>query len=347
MSKRSFYKCKKIGYNGLFKPLYPFFIGGNSLKRNFCAALAALLLLPSCAQTAPPEQEHTLHIVASTYPMYLFTTAVTGDTEGVEVSLLVNAQTSCLHDYSLTVKDMKAIEGADILVLSGGGLEDFMDDALAAADAAVIDCAEGLDLLLSPEHEGHDGHDHDEEYDPHYWLDPDLAYETVETIAARLSALDTAHAQTYQANADHALSLLAPNGSGTAAQALCASVTGSTDLSNAGFITFHDGFHYFAHAFGLDPLKAIEEEEGATASAADIKEVVELVEAYDLPGIFVEKNGSRATAKAIVREITATGTEFSLGELDMLTSGDTSRRGIETYLELMRENIHTAAEVLQ
>lgn len=315
------------------------------MKKRLCAALAALLLLSSCAETSGVEDD-TLHIVATTYPMYLFTTAVTGDIEGVEVSLLVNAQTSCLHDYSLTVKDMKAIERADILVLNGGGLEDFMDDALAAAEASVIDCSEGLDLLLSQEHEGHDGHDHDEEYDPHYWLDPDLAYEAVNTIAQQLSALDAPHAKTYRSNADAALTLLAPNGEGTAAETLCTSVTGRPDLSDAGFITFHDGFHYFAHAFGLDPLKAIEEEEGSTASAADIKEVVELVEEHALPGIFVEKNGSRATATAISREVTSAGNAFSVGELDMLTSGDSARRGIETYIELMKENIRVAAEVL-
>ncbi len=49
--------------------------------------------------------------------------------EDVEVSLLVNQPTSCLHDYTLTVSDMRAIEKADVLVMNGAGLEDFMGDA--------------------------------------------------------------------------------------------------------------------------------------------------------------------------------------------------------------------------
>ena len=123
--------------------------------KKLIAPLCALgLLLTGCGQpAAQTENDDTLHILATTYPVYLFTTAVTEGAEGVEVDLLVNQQTSCLHDYTLTVTDMKAIEGADVIVMNGAGLEDFMDDALAASDAAVIDCSEGLDLLPAQGHE--------------------------------------------------------------------------------------------------------------------------------------------------------------------------------------------------
>lgn len=323
-------------------------------KRLYAVFFAALLLLPGCRQSVP-EDEAAFHILAATYPVYLFTTAVTGTAEGVEVSLLVNSQTSCLHDYTLTVEDMKAIEGADVIVMNGAGLEDFMADALAASDAAVIDCSQNIDLLPALEHAGHDGHEHAEPYDPHYWMDPNRACQAVETIAQHLADLDADRAEVYAANALAALEHMDPTGLGSgAAQCLCALATGHSSLSSLvshpGFITFHDGFQYFAQAFELELLKAIEEEEGATASAAEIKEIVALIEERDIPAIFVERNGSWATAEAIAREVTQGGDKtFTIAQLDLLMSGTAldTRQGMEAYTDLMVRNIQTVAEALK
>ncbi|MCI9264077.1 MAG: zinc ABC transporter substrate-binding protein [Oscillospiraceae bacterium] len=313
------------------------------MRKRLLPLLLAAVLLTGCAQA--PAEEEKLHILAATYPVYLFTTALTQGIEGVEVELLVNAQTSCLHDYTLTVKNMKAIEGADVIILNGAGLEEFMADALAASDAAVIDCSEGMDLLPALEHHGHEGHDHAVEQDPHYWMDPRRAAGMVRAIADGLSALDPAHGDTY---GQRYISLYDRMG-GTVqdldmAQLMLVNATGSALplealCSTTRFITFHDGFQYFAHAFGLELLKAIEEEEGSTASAAEIKEIVALIHEYDIPAIFVEKNGSRATAEVIARE---TGCEIY--ELDMLMSGEGT--GIDPYLDAMTANLNTILEAL-
>ena len=140
-------------------------------RRNILALLLALaLLLSGCggARTGGGG-EARLTILASTYPVYLAAKAVTDGVDGVAVERLNTGEVSCLHDYTLTVSDMKAIEGADVIVMNGAGLEDFMDDALSASDATVIDCSAGMDLLPA---QGHEGHDHDAEYDPHIWMDP-------------------------------------------------------------------------------------------------------------------------------------------------------------------------------
>ena len=67
--------------------------------------------------------------------------------------------------------------------MNGAGLEDFMDDALAASEGAVIDCSAGLELLPAM---GHEGHDHDTEYDPHIWMDPGYAQDMMAVIAQGL-----------------------------------------------------------------------------------------------------------------------------------------------------------------
>ena len=295
------------------------------MKKLFAPLCALVLLLSACGQPAAsqPQDEDTLHIVATTYPVYLFTTAVTEGAEGVEVSLLGNQQTSCLHDYTLTVSDMKAIEGADVIVMTGAGLEDFMDDALSASDAQGIDCSEGIDLLPA---QGHEGHDHDAEYDPHIWMDPANAQVMLGTIADQLGQIT---GQDLQARCTEVQQQVEQ-----ASQQWKEQVT---TLSDPKLITFHDGFQYFSRSFGRELLKAIEEEEGSEASAQEIKEIVSLVEQYHLPAIFTEVNGSESTAQAISRE-----SGCGVYQLNMIMSGDGT--GIQPYLDAMQNNIDTIVE---
>lgn len=292
---------------------------------RFCRAFVILLsfvFLSGCAKRVLPEDD-TLHVLTTTYPVYLFTTAVVGDTENVDVELLVNAQTSCLHDYTLTVKDMKAIDQADVIIMNGAGLEDFMADALSQSDAAVIDCSENVKLLPTLEHAGYDGHDHEEEYDPHYWMGcPEVAIFTIGNALADLTG-----SEEYQARAFDVSNKLLDSGN-----SWCKTLHVPYPIERPPLITFHDGFQYFANAYGLELLKAIEEEEGAAVSAAEIKEIVALIEENHIPAIFVEKNGSRKTADMIARE-----TGCKVYELDMLMSGD--GEGIQPYLDAIDANL--------
>lgn len=274
------------------------------------------LLLTGCGGGGAAAGPETLRVLCTTYPVYLLTTAVTQGTEGVTVSLLVNSQTSCLHDYTLSVSDMKAIEGADVVVKNGGGLEDFMGDALSHASAQIIDCSQGLAL---------------QEGDPHLWMDPRLAGQMAGRIAQELARLDPDHASLYASNGEKAAASLLHFYEETA-QSL-------RDVKHRELITFHDGFRYFADAYGLDLLKAIEEEEGATASASEIREIVSLVENYGIPAIFTEKNGSTSSAQAISAE-----TGCGVGELSMVMSGEGT--GLDPYLDAMEKNCSVIREAL-
>ena len=147
------------------------------MRKHILALLsAALLMLTSCAPKAIPQREDdgVLTIVATTYPIYLFASSLTehiGDS--IVVERLDTGSTSCLHDYNLTVNDMKKLERADVIAINGAGLEEFMEDALHTSDAVVIDCSVGVELLENESHHhdeddhSHDGHDHGH-FDPHY-----------------------------------------------------------------------------------------------------------------------------------------------------------------------------------
>lgn len=303
------------------------------MKHRILSFLLAGLLACAvgCGGSVPAAEEDTLNILATTYPIYLLTCAVTEGAENVEVSLLVNEQTSCLHDYTLTVNDMKAIEKADIIVANGVGFEDFMSDALAQTKAQVIDCSEGIELLPSTGHHHHDhephGESEGEHFDPHYWLDPARAIEMVKNIEEYLCHYDSDNSSLYVSRA-----FVAEN------QLSTFDVMFSTAFAErpiqGGILTFHDGFQYFADAFGFEILKAIEEEEGAEASAAEIREMVCLIQEYDVPVIFTEENGSDSTARAIARE-----TGVNVAALDMLMSGDGS--DLDSYYQAMAHNVMT------
>ena len=120
--------------------------------------LAALLLsLPGCGAGA--AEGPRLTVVCTTYPIYLFASSLAEGVDGVAVERLDTGTASCLHDYTLSMADMKKLERADIIAVNGAGLEEFLEDALAASDAKVIDCSQGVVLLESLSHR----HDEDEE----------------------------------------------------------------------------------------------------------------------------------------------------------------------------------------
>lgn len=299
--------------------------------KKLLSTLALLLLLTACAPAQPVDKPR-LTLAATTYPVYLFATAITEGVSGVEVTQVVNQPTSCLHDYTLSVTDMKTLEGADVVALSGGGLEDFLTDALSQTKAQVVDCSQGLALHAADEHEeAHAGHDHGEEGDPHIWMDPTSAVHMLGNLSEALKGLDPDHADVYEANYQTVKAAVEEN-----YRTNLAKLTG---LLGRNLITFHDGFHYFADAFHLTILKAIEEEEGAETSAREIVEVVALVEEYRIPAIFTEVNGSDATARAIARE-----TEVQVRPLSMIMSGKGS--GIAPYLDAMTANVDTILEAM-
>lgn len=303
-------------------------------KTFFSLLMTALLLLTSCGRPASQGPEDTLTIVTTTYPVYLAVCSVTDGVEGIAVERLDTGSTSCLHDYNLTVNDMKKLERADVIALNGAGLEEFLEDALATSDALTIDCSHGVELLENESHHhdehdhSHDGHDHGH-FDPHYWMDPQNVKVMAENIADGLTELDGTNQQRYQTNLLNTLVLLEAWDSN-----LQDAFRGewADPIEIPGLITFHDGFRYFCHAYDLPLLESIEEEAGSEASAKEIVEITALVKEHHIPVIFTEVNGSDATAKAITRE-----TGCTVAQLSMVMDGPDGE--LSHYLDAMLKNM--------
>ena len=293
--------------------------------KKLLTVLLVLLLLSGCAP-APQAQ-----IAATTLPVYQFTLRLTAGTD-LQVTRLVTENVSCLHDYTLTVRQMRSIEGAEVIVLSGAGLEEFLGDALSSAET-VIDSSAGIPLLEGGHHHHHEGeevheeHHHEHEHDPHIWLSPACAMEQAKNICAGLSARYPEYAPVFEENLSGLLSDL---------QALeDYGLEQLSTLSSREILTFHDGFSYLAHEFGIEIVEAIEEESGAEASAKELIHLVEEVRRHDIRAIFVEENGSGSAASIIAAE-----TGVSLSKLSMVMSGD-------DYFEAMYANIDALKEALK
>jgi ABC-type Zn uptake system ZnuABC Zn-binding protein ZnuA len=283
--------------------------------------LATLLLISLLSGCAKPEHAQ---IAATTLPVYQFTQQLCAGT-GISVTRLVTESVSCLHDYSLNVAQVKAVEQAEMVIISGAGLEGFMEDILDGAKT-VIDSSAGIELLgCEPEHE-HDHDHHHHEQDAHIWLSPINAKIMAANICEGLIKQFPEHEDTFKKNlsALHAeLDTLFSYGE-----------TQLKDLSRRELVTFHDGFGYFADAFHLTILEAIEEESGSEASAQELIHLIELVEEHKLPAVFTEANGSVSAADIIAAETGATA--FAL---DMAMAGD-------NYFDAMYHNIDTIREAL-
>lgn len=283
--------------------------------------LMLLGLLSGCAESGSNVQ-----VAATTLPVYDFTLRLCQGTP-ITVTRLVTEQVSCLHDYSLNVRQVRAVEAAEMVVISGAGLEEFLGDLLL--DAPIVDASQGINLLC-PE-EDHEGHDHDDghhhEEDPHIWLSPENAKQMAQNICTGLSEQYPAYAQTFAQNLtglQEDLDALLQYGK----QHL-------ETLSCRELITFHDGFSYFAQAFDLTILEAVEEESGSEASAKELIHLIEEVEHHSLPAVFTEKSGSVSAADVISRE-----TGCAVYTLDMAMAGN-------SYFDAMYHNIDTIKEALQ
>lgn len=285
-------------------------------------ALLLIFSLLICMFSGCQAQADRADIAATTLPVYQFTQMLCEGT-GLTVTRLVSESVSCLHDYSLSVNQVKALEAAKLVVISGAGLEDFMADSLKGKD--IIDASQGITLLESCNEHDHEGHDH--EADPHIWLSVTNATAMAKNIYYGLVEAYPDQADAFKANMDKLMQKLRQLDAYAKKQL--------ADLKSREIITFHDGFSYLADAYGLTILAAVEEEAGSEVSSQGLIELIELVREHKVIALFMEENGADAAAKVI-----STETGVNLYILNMAMSG-------EDYFEAMYHNIDTLREALQ
>ena len=267
-----------------------------------------------------------LHIVTSFYPMYLDAINIAGGIEGVEVTNLTAPQTGCLHDYQLTTEDMKKLESADIFIVNGLGMENFLDKVTQSRkDLKIIDASQSEEIYLLK-----DG----EEINPHVWMSVTYAMQQVKVISSQLCESDPEHADAYKKNTLEYLNRLS---------ALRDEMHLALDnLPHKDIVTFHEAFPYFAAEFKLNIAGVIEREPGTEPTPQELADTIKIVNNLPVKVLFTEPQYSPKAAETISRE-----TGAKIFTLNPMTTGESKPENSNAYIEGMEQNMLTLVEALQ
>ncbi|TFC92732.1 zinc ABC transporter substrate-binding protein [Cryobacterium sinapicolor] len=279
------------------------------------AAVAALTLV-GCAPTGGSAAESAagdLRVVATTTQVADLTRSVVGDAAGVSVTQLIQPNQSA-HSYDPSVADLTALGQADVLVINGVGLEEWLDAAINASgfDGVTIDSDEGIeiqDIAAGAEpaddeaHADEGGATDDAEHsheggNPHIWTDVANAETMVGTIAAGLSGAQPDLAGDFEANATTYTGRLAELDEWIRTNIDAVPVEQRLLVSN------HDAFGYFTEAYGITYVGSIipSFDDNAEPSAAAIDELVAAITATGVKAVFSEASISPKAADTIASE---------------------------------------------
>ena len=172
------------------------------IKKSLALTLICLMILGAFSGCGAENKKIT--VVCTVFPIYDWVINVIGDTDAIDVKLLLSDGTD-LHSFQPTAKDAIAIRTADIVIRVGGVDDSFVNELLEGGgniDLHLMD-AEGVRVrhTASDSHHSHDdGHHH--AVDEHIWLSLNNAIASVEAIYSAVASADPKNAQTYRQNAD-------------------------------------------------------------------------------------------------------------------------------------------------
>ena len=309
----------------------------KSLK-ILCLILLSMLVLSGCgannetkatvSQTSgsspvPNNTEKSITIAASFYPMYIFALNVAKDMPNVKVIDMTKPTTGCLHDYVVTPDDMKNLEGAQVFITNGAGMESFMDKVTSQMpNLKIIDSSKGIQLIKG---EGDEGDN------PHIWVSISNAIIQVGNIGDQLSLLDPSNATKYQENTKAYIKKLEAE-KDKMHQAL-------DGVKNRDIVTFHEAFPYFAKEFNLNIVGVIEREPGSEPSAKELAATIDKVNSLKVKALFAEPQYSTKAAETIAKE-----TGAKVYSLDPVVTGPMDP---DAYINIMDTNLKSLQEALK
>ena len=310
------------------------------MKKKGIALLLLLAVAFTACGTEGTEKDRTkdkLTVVTSFYPIYLLAQEVVQGAKNIELENMAQPQTGCLHDYELSVSDMRLLEQADVFIINGGGMESFLEQALERyPNLVIVDTSEGISLLEEEAHHHADAqeeeedaheHGHTHEGNAHIWLSPERAAMQAAHISAALSSLDQAEAAIFARNT-------AEFEQETAAllqEARQISLPQGTPAA-----VFHEGFAYFAELFEMETIFGVFIDEYQIPSAKELTEAAKEAKTHDIRFFLTAADDGRIYAETLAGE---TGEAVTV--LDPLT---TAAEGNPSYTERMRRNIETIAQ---
>ena len=283
-------------------------------KRILAAACAAAtaLALSACTSTATSgdssSKDGKLAVMASFYPLQYLAEKIGG--EHVSVTSLTPDGAEP-HDLELSPKMVDSLSSADAVVYLAG-FQSAVDEAIEQqAPKTVIDVSPAAELIEAGtdanhpsedeeeatdeaqsgeteahdhDHEGADHADHDHHHDmsadPHFWLDPTRMAKAATLVGDKLAEADSAHADTYKANAKALAEEL-----NTLSNTL---VTKTSNCKVKTFVTAHTAFGYLADRTGLTQVGISGLDPESSPSPARLAEIAQIAKEQGVTTIFTE-----------------------------------------------------------
>lgn len=189
------------------------------------------------------------------------------------------------HEYEVRPRDLQALVDADLVVRSGGDLDDWLKEAIegSGSEAPVLTLIDGVRTIGD---------------DPHWWQNPRNAIRAVAEIERALSAADPAGATTYAADADRYDARLRRLDRAVAA---CIAKVPATQRK---LVTTHDALASYAQRYGIEVIGAVIPSLSTSGqpSAGETAQLIRTIREEDVRAIFAESSVNAKVEEAIARE---------------------------------------------
>lgn len=294
-----------------------------------------------------------------------------GDLVDVDALVPPNAD---VHAFEPAPTDAARLAAADVVLVSGAGLEAFLGSLLEnAAGPEPVIVSQGIPVLAFGAHEGdhtdadssdnthprpeiigilgvdadcgennHEDGESEAEHehsacDPHVWTDPTNVMIWADNIAAAFAAADPANAEVYAANAAAYKEQLA------ALDAEIVALVETLPEERRVLVTNHEFMGYFAAHYGFE-LVGVVISGGSTLSEPDPRSLAALsdvIRAAGVPAIFAEISANPQLAEVVASETGA-------AVVTTIYSDSLSEDGgpASTYLEYLRYNAEVVVSAL-
>lgn len=220
----------------------------------------------------------------------------------IELTILLTPGVEA-HEFELTPAAGAALEQADLILVSGVGLEDWLDESLTTIGTAdrVRDMSEGVVLRLPGDDEPSHEDEHGDEADPHYWLSAPNAILMAQNVR---DALVDANLDGADAFADRTQSLIHRL---EAADAEVRSMIDEVSPDRRMIVTDHDALGYFIDEYGLEFVGSVfpSLDVSSEPSAQEIEALVAEMREQGVTAIFTESSVNPRLAAAVAEETDA------------------------------------------
>lgn len=297
--------------------------------------LAAGVALSACGEgSARNPADGSIQVVATTTQIADLVRNVGG--ERVAVTQILKPD-SDPHGFEPRPSDVIATADAALVFSNGGDLDPWAERLVSESGSAakLVDLSSALpDPLAEPGHHAEQGHDHEADFDPHWWHDPRNVVSSIETIAERLAEADPEGRSEYDRHGrDYSRRV-------ERLDRQIASCLKRIPAQRRKLVTDHEAFGYFANRYGLEVVGAVVPAltSQAQPSARDLSELAAEIESQGVTTIFPEVSLNPKLAEAIAGQTGIDASHTLYG--DALGPADSDGA---TYLGMMAANARAIA----